>query len=360
MFKIFTKNNNTPQNTVEQLYEDGYKSRLITQIQKAAEKGYDISSISPDTNIDKLKSAVSNLSSKKATEYELLSLLFAIKDHDISELTNELAINNAYMLIAEWNDNINPLCYNATNNKGSNIKRINQIANRGLKINVDIYDYIKQGYNTGEIEQILIGLEKNINIDKYLTPDLDRDRIQGLVYISEYQQKNKCFTQEQFDEICKRKYTLKTLKKIGEVKSCDKDISPILKKPLDTKQAHVILAAIKDGYDVSTMINEKLTTEQLNSIYMGLRVDIDTSIYADENFTGQQMDIIRTGLVYNKTHKDTEIDLSPILNSNITPYLMKKYLKVKEDGNLDEIISVLKDIEIITLDPKTKDLNIER
>lgn len=297
------------------LIKNGYDELLINLIAKAYNKGYDLSKINKSTNPKVLELAIDKIHKNKKLE-EISFIDFCLKAEGLLEEINEKLIPNLKektKLEKGLNRGINPNTYKYINSTVSNIDRLNQVGYQGLFLNKDIYDYLKQGYNTGQIEIIFKALDDGYNIEKYIDSSYDRDRLQGIHALFRYYKKSKLKEDKMFAKIVVSKFTNKITKKIILALKANKDISVIFSDKLAPSQIGVFLTAINEGIDFTQMINKKLDNNQLNIIMVGIKAGVDVTIYNKPEYSFKEMQRIYYILKYNKEHIE-QIDLIEYLN----------------------------------------------
>lgn len=341
-----------PDFNMSDLIEQGYNMDIVNQIFRAKNKGYDISDVEINADINDLRELVDNMTKEKKFIY-LLNLYFVLHEKHAVKQNNTLdsMLKKIDYAIASG---INKQIFYYLNNDGTNVDRLIKIANMGLELNEDIYNYLKEGINTGEIEQILIAHNNGFKMEKYIKqmPIIDRDRLQALNKLFQYYNSKSKTLDNTFKKITELSLTLKIMKKVIDCLDANLNIEPIFEKKYNKSQINMLLNAILNNFDLTYLKNENLTPTQMNEIFTGIKQGIDVSLYSNEKFTDEQMQLIRMTLVCNSIHAYKFIDITPILNYNIPIEIMEDYVNAKKDNDLDEILEVLK--EISEYEEKTK------
>lgn len=346
---------------INELLEAGYDISVVNQIMKVAEKGINISDIAINVDIDTLRPLTRELFTgsiyrKMFDFYQELRKVRGIKIdkgyEDLIKQIDELEKNG-------FNPEI--LSYLNLYDKGNNLKRLIFLENKANEIDESILPLLKKGFNTGEIEQILLAHEKKFFIDSYIDKGFDRDRLQALNLLCQYYSKNNLELDEKFAKISECKLTLRVMKKLIEALKLKKDITPIFDKGYENSQLGILISAIRDGLDYSYLENNRLTVQQMNEIYTGLRQNVDVSLFDNERYSDEQMKTIRILLVKNSLSKPEEIiDPTPILNPKISKFEMELYIEAKEKKDLEVELKLLKDFKIYEELQNKTEKSIER
>ena len=157
---------------IEKLIEEGYDYSLINQIQKAYDKGYDITEIDKSVDPSKLRNVISELPTRETIDKH------ALFDILLKTYGAEGKIRHAFKLKKTVQDTIlkglkegvNPNAYKYIGSLGYEPKWVTDVALHGIYIGVDVYEYFIKGYDASQTEQILIALENDFNIEKFITP----------------------------------------------------------------------------------------------------------------------------------------------------------------------------------------------
>lgn len=331
--------------SVEKLLDRGYDYNLVNQIVKAWQKGYDIRNIDKNIDLEKLRKAIKELEYNEdeiIDENQSLNIYLKIYDAKIRpEILND-KINNA-LITKGREEGLDLKIYEYINQKATNIKRLTQVGKQGIKNHINIYEYLKEGYHTGQIEVILRCKEKGYNIEKFIDTSYDPDRILAIKRLFDYYYKNSLIPDKQFKNIVNNKFTNKVMKKIIEAISNHRDINIIFNNHYTLTQKNMLLTAINFDLDITKMKNPRLQTSQMNIIMNGIKNGYDVDLYKDERYNEFQMNEIYQILKYNKEH-EIKIDPTPILNPEISAEIMNSYLNICKNDKLDEKIEILRKI----------------
>lgn len=338
---------------IEKLMEEGYEYSLINQIQKAYNKGYDITTIDKNINIEKLREVINVLPQKEKMDKNAL-LDIILKVYGV-----EGKIRHSFKLRPEIQkiimeglvQGVNPNAYSYIGTRGYEPRWITNTGIKALEINKDIYDYFILGYNALQTDEIINAYKNGLDIQKYITPSDDITQIIAINKLFEFYMSHKIKEDKLFADIANLKLKRKVMDKVIECLEMRKDISIIFSERIDKSQIGILLTATKKGLNLETMINKKLTPEQLNVIMTGLEYGLDTTLYNNPLFNERQMSNIFKVLKWNKENPDRLLDVKPILNPEVSDYLMIKYLDYHKRGTKEDvknILDVIKGVKTMT------------
>ena len=160
---------------------------------------------------------------------------------------------------------------------------------QGLEKGLDISQYADPKFDHLQMSQIRYGLEEDLDVSKYANPKFDylqmsqiRQGLEAEVDISQYADPK--FDWEQMWEI--RQGLEEGL-----------DVSKYADPKFNREQMREIRQGLEKGLDISQYADPKFNYRQMWEIRLGLKAGVDVSQYADPKFDGEQMQEIRRGLM---------------------------------------------------------------
>lgn len=321
---------------IEKLIEKEYSQKLINQIIKAYEKGYDLSTISKSVNIDKLRNVIKELPElpeldNKAT-LNIFIKMYGGTERVLKKQSLRPEIQN--IILTGLNAGVNPNAYKYIGASGYDAKYITDIGMSCLKINKDIYEYMEKGYDTGQISVLVAAWSKGLNnIEKYVNPTIEFKEMGAIYKLLEFYHVHRIKEDELFQNLLNLHLKRKVMEKIIDCLEEGVDISIIFNEKVEKHQIPILLTASRKGYDQTPLLDSRLSTDQMNVIMTGLEFGLDVYKYNNPAYNVNKMNLIFKTLKYNKD-KENKIDLTPILNPKIPLPVMCDYIyavKVKNE-----------------------------
>lgn len=319
---------------IEKLIDKEYNQSLINQIIKAYEKGYDLSIISKDVNINKLRKVIKELPELEKLDNKSILDIFIKMYGGTKSAKRRIALkpNTQSIILKGLEAGINPDAYAYTDILRFDPRVITEIGIVALKINKDINEYFEKGYDTSQTNIMLVAIGKGFDIEKYITPTKDFKEIGGVYKLMEFYHTHKIKEDELFKNLLNLKLKRKVMEKVIECLEEGVDISIIFSEKVEKHQIPILLTASKKSYDISPLLDSRLNTDQMNIIMTGLDFGVDVYQYNSPAYTADQMTLIFKALKYNKEH-DNKIDLNPILNPKLPFNIMFDYIKAIKSEN---------------------------
>ena len=179
--------------------------------------------------------------------------------------------------------------------KRINTKCLNVIENileKDIDVNVEKY-FGNLEYNSDQIEQILLGLEKGLDVSIYENPKYDSNQMEQIRFgLLENLDVSIYATPE---------YNYEQMHKIHMGLKKEVDVTLYANPQLDSNQMALILQGLEDSLDVKKYNNPSFSFYQMCLIYTGLKANLDVDIYANPEFNYSQMKEIYEGLSTLKT-----------------------------------------------------------
>ncbi|MDD6327298.1 MAG: FapA family protein [Lachnospiraceae bacterium] len=163
--------------------------------------------------------------------------------------------------------------------------QMNQIL-QGLLSGVDVSLYAKTEYDWFQMEEIRKGLERNLDVTKYMDPDMDFRIMRELRKGLEINIDLTSFTHMEPGKI--RQIRLAFISKVS--------ILDEIKEGYDDQQLDEIRQALEKGIRVQDYITPEFRQRAIKEIVLGLEEGIDVSLYAKIYYSWKQMQQLRLGI----------------------------------------------------------------